>query len=113
MGGGESDDLSGASVRALSSTPRLRRNINPLDPKFALDELDSSWSILGHPEKARVAKTDTLANSMAIRCELDDTSRPANLEPGDKLRRAGLSAATIRFRIRVDHVGCFFRRHID
>lgn len=97
VGGGEPDEESGASALAditlswmidrasalgLQVDPAVAGQFKfPIDPRNALDELHTSWNILwALPRKRPVAKNDTLANSVAIRCQFDETYRPSNLE---------------------------------
>jgi hypothetical protein len=52
----------------------------PMDPKYALDTLHTSWNILcGFPRPRNVPAGAALSNSVRIRCEHDPSYRPANL----------------------------------
>lgn len=97
IGGGEPDDPNGGSAlsditlgwmmnkaSALgvvvdpSTAPQYKA---PLDPKWALDTMHVSWNVLwGFPRHRQIDPTATVANSVAIRCQNDQTYRPPNLQ---------------------------------
>ncbi len=96
VGGGEPDDPSGAtalsditlawmmskaSALGLQFDPdAVKQYTVPLDPKYALDTLHTSWSILcGFPRPRTIAAKSSIANTVRIRCAHDSTYRPANL----------------------------------
>lgn len=97
IGGGEPDDLPGTSALSditlgwmMSKASALGLQIDPtiiaqytvpLDPKYALDTLHTSWNILcGFPRHRQIGKDSVLSNSVLIRCQHDQTYRPANLQ---------------------------------
>ena len=52
----------------------------PLNAKYALDTLHTSWSILcGFPRKRSISQTAAIANSVVVRYQHDNTYRPSNL----------------------------------
>jgi uncharacterized protein (DUF2235 family) len=52
----------------------------PLDAKYTLDTLHTSWNVLwGFPKKRAIAADATLANSVAVRTQHDGSYRPSNL----------------------------------
>jgi uncharacterized protein (DUF2235 family) len=97
VGGGEPID--GADTTALSDIP-LAWMMNrasalglefaadavssypfPLDPKYALDKIHTSWTPLwGFPRNRSIDKSAVLANSVIVRCQHDNSWRPSNLE---------------------------------
>jgi uncharacterized protein (DUF2235 family) len=53
---------------------------SPLDEKFSLDTKHESWSPLWlFPKSRDIAPNATLANSVEVRCRIDNSYRPANL----------------------------------
>ena len=102
VGGGEPPD--GDETTALSDIPlawmmkkasalglqivddALKSYRFPLDPKYALDKLHTSWTPLwGFPRARLIDKTAVIANSALIRCQHDTSWRPSNLEFTDGL----------------------------
>ena len=96
IGGGEPDDpgktalsditlawmMSKASKLGLQFDAATLLQLSvPLDPEFALDTLHTSWNILcGFPRHRSITNDATVANSVAIRCQHDNTYRPSNLQ---------------------------------
>ena len=96
VGGGEPDDLPGstalsditlswmmakASALGLQFDPTIQSQYSlPLDPKYSLDALHDSWTLLfGFPRVRSIGKDAVLSNSVLIRCQHDNTYRPSNL----------------------------------
>jgi hypothetical protein len=96
VGGGEPDDqsdtttlsdialgwiMSKAKDLGLQFDPTVQAQYAvPLDPKYALDTLHTSWTILcGFPQKRSIAPNAAIANSVGVRYQHDDTYRPSNL----------------------------------
>ncbi len=51
-----------------------------LDAKYALDQIHQSWNLLWlFPKSRTVANNSALSNSIAIRCEFDNSYQPDNL----------------------------------
>ncbi len=96
IGGGEPDDLPGTTALSditlswmmskatalglqIDSTVRAQYAI-PLAPGYSLDKLHESWNVLsGFPRLRSIDKNSVLANSVLIRCQHDNSYRPANL----------------------------------
>jgi uncharacterized protein (DUF2235 family) len=56
----------------------------PADPKCALDQKHESWNPLwAFPKNRPIACDATLSNSVAVRCQHDNTYRPGNLKFAD------------------------------
>lgn len=100
VGGGEPDDVEGAtalsditlgwmmskaSALGLQVDPAVQKTYTlPLDAKYALDKLHESWTPLwGFPRRRMIDKNAVLADSVVIRCQNDNSWRPANLELTD------------------------------
>jgi len=96
VGGGEPDEVDGspslsdipltwmidkASALGLQFDPAVTKQFAlPLDQKYALDKLHTSWSPLcGVPKKREIDKNASLANSVLVRFLNDKTWRPENL----------------------------------
>ena len=68
----------------------------PLDPKFALDILHESWSVLwGFPKRRSIAPNATIADSVLIRCQHHDGWQPKNLELQNGLPAAHYAVARV------------------
>ena len=70
-----------ASALGLQFDPQLQAQYSiPLDSKYAIDKLHTSWSPLcGVPMRRSIPKTASLANSVFIRLNVDHSWRPVNL----------------------------------
>ena len=70
-----------AKALGLAFSPvALARYANPLDPKYALDQLHESWSPLwGFPARRTIPPTSLLANSVLVRCQSHGSYSPGNL----------------------------------
>ena len=96
IGGGEPEGLPGTTALSditlgwmMSKAIALGLEIDPaievqyaipLNPEYALDKLHSSWNVLkGFPRPRPIGKDAVIANSVAIRCEHDNSYRPSNL----------------------------------
>ncbi len=96
VGGGEPDTAAGATALSditlawmMSKAAALglgfypdtvHQYVFPVDPKWALDTLHSSWNILcGFPRRRSIAANAVLANTVKIRCGFDSAYRPENL----------------------------------
>ena len=95
VGGGEPDDLPGttalsditlgwimdkASALNLQFDSIVRQQYScPLSPVFALDAFHESWTVIsGFPIRRKIENL-LIANSVLVRCEGEDSWRPANL----------------------------------
>lgn len=100
VGGGEPDDFEGATALSdislgwmmskagalgLQFDPAAQKTYTlPLDAKYALDKLHESWTPLwGFPRMRTIDKNSILADSVVVRCQHDNSWRPANLEFAD------------------------------
>jgi uncharacterized protein (DUF2235 family) len=112
VGGGEPDDVNGAtalsditlawmlskaSALGLQIDPAMSANYSlPMDPKFALDTLHSSWNILwGFYKHREIAQDAILANSVRVRDEYDSSYRPPNLKIEDGVLSAHYGSAVV------------------
>jgi len=112
VGGGEPDDPAGgtalsditlswmmdkASALGLTFDPAVRPLYAiPLDPKFSLDTLHTSWNVLwGFPRPRQVPKDAVLANSVVLRCQHDGSYRPGNLEFNDEVLSTSYGTAKV------------------
>jgi uncharacterized protein (DUF2235 family) len=69
-----------AKKLGLQFTDREWAQYASLDAKYALDQLHDSWSLLwGFPNTRTVANNSILSNSVAIRCEYENSYHPENL----------------------------------
>jgi hypothetical protein len=69
-----------AQALGLEFIPEALARYGAIDPKYALDTLHESWKIWwGFPERRTIAAGSLLANSVALRCEQDQTYRPENI----------------------------------
>jgi len=97
VGGGEPSD--GADTTALSDIPlawmmdrasalgldfgadAVSSYPFPLEPKYALDRIHTSWTPLwGFPRNRSIDRNAVLANSVVVRCQHDNSWHPLNLE---------------------------------
>jgi uncharacterized protein (DUF2235 family) len=70
-----------AQSLGLELDPAVAAQYALLDPKFALDQLHDSWSVLWlFPKSRTIADDSTLSNSVAIRCEYGGDYHPGNLK---------------------------------
>jgi uncharacterized protein (DUF2235 family) len=70
----------------LRLDPTVANQYAMLDPKFALDQLHDSWSLLWlFPKSRTIAVNSTLSNSVAIRCEYGGNYQPGNLTLKDMM----------------------------
>jgi hypothetical protein len=100
VGGGEPPDSSGTTALSditlgwmmakavpvgLQLDPQVLAKYSlPLDPKYALDQLHTSWNVLwGVPKMRSIGAGAVLSNSVAFRCANDVSYRPANLVFGN------------------------------
>jgi uncharacterized protein (DUF2235 family) len=70
-----------AKALGLAFSPMaLARYSNPLDPKYALDQLHESWGPLwGFPSQRTISPNSLLANSVLVRCQSHESYSPGNL----------------------------------
>lgn len=68
----------------LETDPAFQSQYASLGAKYALDTLHESWNVLwGFPRPRSIAANATLASSVVIRCQNDQSYRPGNLQfPG-------------------------------
>ena len=112
VGGGEPDDLDGAT--ALSDIP-LTWMMNkasalglkldatmaaqyavPMRTEYALEKLHTSWSALcGVPRMRSIDKNALLANSVSVRSQCDKTWRPGNLSFVDGVLSLGYELVSV------------------
>ena len=97
VGGGEPDDIAGA--QELSDIPLswlidkgrslglqvdevvAEQYKHPLDFKYALNKFHESWNVgWGIPVRRQIPANATIANSVAVRCQMDPEWRPGNLK---------------------------------
>jgi uncharacterized protein (DUF2235 family) len=112
VGGGEPDDLPGTTALSditlswmMSKAGALGLQIDqamqaqyaiPLDPKYSLDTLHPSWTVLcGFPRIRSIDKNAVLANSVLLRCQHDSSYRPSNLTFDNGVLAGGYGAASI------------------
>lgn len=71
--------LRNAERMGLALTPAASQYHN-IDPKHALDQMKDSWSLLwAFPRRRQIPAGATVANSVKIRLQHDDSYRPSNL----------------------------------
>jgi uncharacterized protein (DUF2235 family) len=69
-----------AQALGLQLDPAVAAQYALLDPKYALDQLHDSWSLLWlFPKSRTIANNSTLSNSVAIRCGYSGDYHPGNL----------------------------------
>jgi hypothetical protein len=112
VGGGEPDDLPGTTALSditlgwmMSKASGLGLQIDaavqkqytiPLDAKFSLDTLHTSWSVLcGFPRVRSLNKNAVISNSVLLRCQHDSSYRPANLTFDNGVLAAGYGMEAI------------------
>jgi len=112
IGGGEPDDLPGTTALSditlswmMSKAGALGLQIDqamqalyaiPLDAKYSLDTLHTSWNMLcGFPRVRSIDKNAVIANSVLLRCQHDSSYRPSNLTFENGVLAAGYGAAAI------------------
>jgi uncharacterized protein (DUF2235 family) len=95
VGGGYADDANGtalsdltlgwmmekAAALGLTIDPGVQAKYAlPTDPKFSMDQLHDSWSVVwGFPRSRTVAASSVLASSVGVRCRYDASYKPENL----------------------------------
>ena len=86
-----------AAALGLQFDPEAQKQSSiPVDPKLALDTLHKSWNVLcGFPRARKIAAGATLANSVKIRFDHDETYRPGNLAVENGAISANYSFAAI------------------
>jgi uncharacterized protein (DUF2235 family) len=112
VGGGEPDDLPGTTALSditlswmMSKAGALGLQIDqemqaqyaiPLDAKYSLDTLHTSWNVLcGFPRVRSIDKNAVIANSVLLRCQHDSSYRPSNLRFVNNVLAAEYGAAAI------------------
>jgi uncharacterized protein (DUF2235 family) len=112
IGGGEPDDLPGTTALSditlswmMSKASALGLQIDaamqkqyalPLDAKFALDTLHTSWNVLaGFPRVRSIDPKSVIANSVLLRYQHDTTYRPSNLQFENGILTATYGTASI------------------
>lgn len=74
----------------------LLQYTTPLDAEYALDTLHTSWNILcGFPRPRTIAPNAVISNSVAIRCQHDNTYRPSNLLFTDGVLSTGYGSVAV------------------
>ena len=70
-----------AQSLGLQIDPDVAAQYALLDPKFAIDQIHESWSLLWlFPKSRAIAGDSTLSNSVVIRCEYGGNYQPGNLD---------------------------------
>jgi len=112
VGGGEPDDLPGttalsditlswmmskASALGLQIDPGIQAQYTlPLDAKYSLDTLHTSWNVLcGFPRVRSIDEKSTIANSVLLRYQHDNTYRPPNVKFENGVLAGGYATAAI------------------
>jgi uncharacterized protein (DUF2235 family) len=70
-----------AAALGLEFAPAVQADYSlPMDPKYALDTKHESWNPLwAFPKRRGIAENSTIADSVFVRCEHDNSYRPSNL----------------------------------
>jgi uncharacterized protein (DUF2235 family) len=72
--------MENAENLGLQLDPDVSAQYFSLDAANALDQIHESWNLLwGFPKSRTVASDSTLSNSVAIRCDYDNSYQPENL----------------------------------
>ena len=89
--------ISKASALGLQFAPGMAEKYAlPVDPKHALDSAHESWNIRwAFPKRRVIAPNSTLADSVFVRCEHDNSYRPQNLKFEGARPAAGYARAAI------------------
>ena len=112
VGGGEPDDFPGttalsdialgwmmskASAHGLQIVAGVQKQYTiPLDAKYSLDTLHTSWSVVcGFPRVRSIDKNAVISNSVLLRCQHDNSYRPVNLTFDNGVLAAGYGTAAI------------------
>ncbi len=112
VGGGEPSDASNPTAlsditlgwimnKAIALGLKVDANIqaqypSPGDPKYSLDTLHESWNILcGFPRRRTISRDAAISNSVFIRCQHDNSYRPANLQFDGGSLSASYKAVTV------------------
>ncbi|HTA70055.1 MAG TPA: DUF2235 domain-containing protein [Bryobacteraceae bacterium] len=112
VGGGEPDDLPGTTALSditlawmMSKASALGLQIDaavqkqytiPLDAKYSLDTLHTSWNVLcGFPRVRSLNRNAVISNSVLLRCQHDSSYRPANLTFDNGVLAAGYGMEAI------------------
>ena len=112
IGGGEPDDLPGttalsditlswmmskASALGLQFDPAVQAQYTlPLDAKYSLDTLHTSWNVLcGFPRVRSIDQKAVIANSVLLRYQHDNSYRPPNLTFENGALAAGYGTAAV------------------
>jgi uncharacterized protein (DUF2235 family) len=112
VGGGEPDDLPGttalsditlgwmmsrASALGLQIDAAVQKQYTiPLDAKYSLDTLHTSWNVLyGFPRVRSIDKNAVVSNSVLLRCQHDSAYRPVNLTFDNGAPAAGYGTEAI------------------
>jgi len=89
--------MSKAAAHGLAIEPAILAQYTiPLDPKYSLDELHTSWEIFwGFPRRRSIDNNAVLANSVLIRCQHDEAYRPQNLTLDSGVPSAAYATAIV------------------
>jgi uncharacterized protein (DUF2235 family) len=88
--------MSKAWALGLETAPSFNARLTDLGPEYSLDELHKTWNVLwGLPRWRTVAENSCLANSVAIRYQMDETYRPQNLKFPDGVPAPGYSIVPV------------------
>lgn len=92
MGGGEPDDIAGATALSDITLAWMMSKAAPLglqfaaavsmpqDSALALDNFHESWKVFnGIPIRRKIADNSSIANSVVVRCAGEASWRPENL----------------------------------
>jgi hypothetical protein len=69
-----------AQKLGLELDPNVASQYALLEPKYAIDQIHESWNVLWlFPKSRTIAGNSTLGNSVAIRCQYENSYQPGNL----------------------------------
>ena len=72
--------LNAATGLGMVADPAVLQKYAKIGSKYSLDKINESWSIFwGFPHWRPIAKTATIANSVAVRLQNDPSYRPENI----------------------------------
>lgn len=86
----------GSALGLIVDQDVQKRYSLPIDPKYALDTLHESWTVLwGFPKRRTIAQNATIADSVVIRCQHHDGWQPKNLVLQNGLPGANYTVARV------------------
>jgi len=88
--------MSKAWALGLETDAAFQKQYSGLGAKYALDALHESWNVVwGFPRSRFIAAGSSLANSVVIRCQNDQSYRPCNVRFSDGVLEPGYTAVPI------------------